>query len=91
MKQIENVLALSVGTAAQTVDVGGLAFLMENLSESASVYFREKRDDGLAVTADNGFALGPGAVMHLPLTAVELSVIASAADTDVRLLLLNEM
>ena len=91
MKQIENVLALTVGTATQTVDVGGLAFLMENLSESASVYFREKRDDGLTVTADNGFALGPGAVTQVPLTAVELSVIASAAGTDVRLMLLNEM
>ena len=91
MKQIESVLTLTVGTSAQTVDLGGLAFLMENLSESAVVYFKEKRGDGAAATADNGFALGPGAVLPVALTAVELSVIASAAATDVRLLVLNEM
>ena len=91
MKQIECVRSLTVGTTAQTADVQGLAFLIENNSESATVYFREKRFDGAAATASNGFALGPGERLDTALTATELSLIASAADTDVRLLILNEI
>ena len=91
MKQIESVLCLTVGTAAQTADLGGLAFLMENLSDSATVYFKERRDDGADAAASNGFALGPGETLPLALTASELSVAASAAGTDVRLLILNEI
>ena len=91
MKQIESVLCLTVGTTAQTADIGGLAFLMENLSESAGVYFKERRDDRIDVTSANGFYLGPGERLSVPLTAVELSVVASATGTDVRLLLLSEM
>ena len=91
MKQIENVLCLTVGTTAQTVEIRGLAFLMENLSESAGVYFKERRDDGEDVTSGTGYCLGPGESLPLALTAVELSVVASAADTDVRLLLLSEI
>ena len=91
MKQIESVLCLTVGTAAQTAELGGLAFLMENLSDSATVYFKERRDDGTDATASNGFALGPGETLPVALTASELSVAASAAGTDVRLLILNEI
>ncbi len=91
MKQIEKVLCLTVGTTAQTVEIGGLAFLMENLSDSAGVYFKERRDDGEAAASGTGYCLGPGESLPLALTAVELSVVASAADTDVRLLLLSEL
>ena len=91
MKQIESVRVLTVGTTAQSAHVQGLAFLVENNSESATVYFKEKADDGVAASADNGFVLGPGALLNTALTATELSLVASAADTDVRLLILNEM
>ena len=90
MKKIESVTVLTVGTSAQTVDVRGLAFLIENNSDSATVYFKERRADGAAASASNGFALGPGSVLPVPLTAMELSLAASAAGTDVRLLILNE-
>ena len=90
MKKIENVRVLTVGTAAVTEKIGGLAFLMENNSSSATVYFKELRLDGVSASASNGFALGPGAVLPVPVTAEELSVSASAAGTDVRLLILDE-
>ena len=91
MKRIESVAALQVGTTARTVNVRGLAFLMENNSQAESVYFKEMRDDGMAVTADNGYKLGPGQSLVWPLTARDLSVIATGADTDVRLLILDEI
>lgn len=87
--KIERVEVLTVGTSAQTVGVHGLGCLIENNSESATVYFKEKRDDGKDASASNGFALGPGKMTPVPLVALELSVAASAADTDVRVLLLD--
>lgn len=90
MKKIESVRVLSVGTAAVTEPVRGLAFLAQNNSDSASVYFKEKRADGVSATADNGFVLGPGAMLSVPVTAEELSLVATAAGTDVRLLILDE-
>ena len=91
MFKIEKIVKLTVGTTAQTVDVKGLACLIENNSDSAAVYFKERRADGKAATAANGFALGPGQMTPLPLTAMELSVIAGAAGTDVRMLILEEV
>ena len=91
MKQIESVRVLTVGTAAQTAHMQGLAFLIENNSESATVYFKEMSEDGAAVSASNGFALRPGELLNTALTATELSLAASAANTDVRLLILSEM
>ncbi len=90
MVKIEKVTALTVGTSAQTVAVNGLAFVMENLSESATVYFKEKRADGKAATASNGYALPAGKSTEFPLVAMDLSVVASAASTDVRVLILEE-
>ena len=90
MKKIESVIASQVGTAAQTIAVNGLTFLAQNNSESANVYFKEKRADGVDATADNGNRLAPGASTPVPLTALELSVVADAAGTDVRVLLLDE-
>ncbi len=90
MKKIENVLVRRIGTTAQTLPVHGLSCLLQNNSESAAVYFKEKRADGKAATAENGYRLGPGAETAVPLTAMELSVVADAADTDVRVLLLDE-
>ena len=90
MKQIESVRVLTVGTTAQSAHVQGLAFLVENNSDSAAVYFKEKRDDGEDVTSANGWVLSPGGATVLPLTVRELSAAASAADTDARVLVLDE-
>jgi hypothetical protein len=90
MYKIEKVVKLSAGTSAQTVEVHGLACMIQNLSESATVYFKEKRDDGKAATSSNGYALGPGKETQIPLVAMDLSIVASDASTDVRVLILEE-
>ena len=90
MKKIDSIVALQVGMAAQTVRINGLTCLVQNNSDSAAVYFKEKRDDGVDVTAENGYRLAPGGETRIPLTAMELSLAADAADTDVRVLILDE-
>jgi len=86
MKKIDSVCVLTLGTSAQTVRVSGLACMVQNNSESASVYMKERRADGEDVTADNGWRLAPG-----ERTPLDLSLAASAAGTDVRVLLLDEL
>ena len=46
MKKIDSVCTLTLGTSAQTVRVSGLACMVQNNSESASVYMKERRADG---------------------------------------------
>ena len=87
--KIDNVKVLSVGTAAQDVKVNYRGFLLQNRSESATVYFREKDADGTDCSALNGFAVGPGVTLDRVYTAHTLSLVASAAGTDVRLLLVD--
>lgn len=87
--QMEEVRALTLGTTAMTLDMGCRGFLLENCSQSATVYFREKDADGIDCNASNGFALGPGERMNMALAARTLSLVASAAGTDVRMLLLD--
>ena len=43
MKKIDSVCVLTLGTSAQTVRVSGLACMVQNNSESASVYMKERR------------------------------------------------
>ena len=88
--RIESVKVLSLGTTETEVELGCSAFLLENCSEDATVYFKEKDYDGVAVTASNGFALAPG-MMPVVLCGHCLSLIASDADTDVRLLVLEAL
>ena len=85
MRKIDSVCVLTLGTSAQTVRVSGLACMVQNNSESASVYMKERRADGEDVTADNGWRT------PVPFTALDLSLVASAAGTDVRVLLLDEL
>lgn len=90
MLKIERVEKLTAGTTASTVEVHGLACLIQNLSESATVYFKEKRWDGKAATASNGYAVAAGKETVIPMVAMDLSIVASAASTDVRILILEE-
>lgn len=89
MLRIDKVVTLTAGTSASTVKVNGLACLIQNNSESATVYFKEKSEDGKAASSSNGFALGPGKTLEIPLVARELSVVSDAASTDVRVLILD--
>lgn len=87
---IESTKKVSAGTKAVTVEAHCRPFLMVNTSASATVYFKEMKDDDKAATADNSFALLPGQTLRVPLTARKLSILSSEADTDVRLLFGSE-
>jgi hypothetical protein len=87
---IESTKKVTVGTKAVGVEAHCRPFLMVNTSATATVYFKETADDGKVVTVDNGFALLPGQTLRVPLTARKLSIIASEADVDVRLLFGSE-
>ena len=89
MLKIVKTQKITLGTSAQSVKVNGLAFLIQNLSDSATVYFKEKSDDNVAVTTSNGFAVKAGNTLEHPLVAHELSIISSAASTDVRVMVLD--
>ena len=91
MKKIDSVCTLTLGTSAQTVRVSGLACLVQNNSDSASVYMKERRADGEAVTAESGWRIGPGESAPIAFPARALSLAASAAGSDVRVLLLDEL
>ena len=47
--------------------------------------------DGEDGTAENGWRIAPGESTPIPFTALDLSLAASAAGTDVRVLLLDEV
>ena len=89
LNKIVKIEKLTLGTSAQSVKVNGLGCMVQNLSDSASVYFKEKREDGKAATASNGWCLGPGKATEFPLVALELSLISSASSTDVRVMILD--
>lgn len=85
---MERTQKVTASAAAQDVEVACRSFLMVNTSENAVVYFKEKEDDGKAVTADTGFALLPGQTTPMPLNAKTLSIMATE-EADVRLLYLR--
>ena len=91
MWKMDNVQALTLGTTPQTVMIRGLACLVQNNSDTATVYFKERRDDGKAATTSNGYALGPGKQTEIPMVAMDLSIISDTASTDVRVLILEEV
>lgn len=89
-KVIERIEKVKVGTTAKDIAADRRDFFLENVSESATVYFKEKSEDGKVCTAENGFALLPKTIFPRPLCAKTLSVIASAADADLRVLYVGE-
>ena len=90
MYRLEEIRSIEAGTDAVTVKVNGLGCLVQNNSDSASVYLKEMREDGEEVTADNGWCLPAGGELRFPMTVRELSICASADETDVRILILDE-
>ena len=90
MWTMDSVQVKKLGTAPETVMVRGLACRVQNNSTTATVYIRERREDGADADTDNGWAIAPGGAMSVPLVAMELSMVATAANTDVRVLVLDE-
>jgi len=81
---ITGVEKVTVGATASDVAVKSRTFFIANNHATNSVYFKEK--NGADVTTDTGFLLLPKTVFGEPLTADTLSIIASGASTDVRIL-----
>ena len=76
---IDKTEKIAVTTTAKDVNVNRRSFLLKNGDESKSLYFREKSEDGAAVTVDNGFMLGPGEMIPCALTAKTLSIKGEAS------------
>lgn len=88
-KTIDSIQKVAVTTTAKDIDVNCRHFIIENLDDSATVYFKEKKYDNTAVTADNGFAIPPNTVLDMVFTAHTLSIKGSAG-ADVRLMYVME-
>lgn len=83
--KIGKIEAVKATTSPKDLDISYRQFVIQNLSEAAVVYFKEKSSDGKNATQDNGFALQPGETMDMLLRAITLSIVASA-EADVRVM-----
>lgn len=80
------VTAHTVGGTAGDITVNSIA-LFENNHASQLIYLKPKDAD--AVTASTGWQLKAGERTSIPMHCGVLSVIASGADTDLRILYLG--
>lgn len=87
--QLDKILPVKVGTKAVRVEIHGLACLVQNNSPETTVYFKETREDDRDATAANGWALPAGAETSVPFAALELSLISTGEDTDVRIMVFD--
>lgn len=87
MMKIDRVLAVSAGTKETKVDCHCQTVVVYN--NSANVAYIAPYDPNKALTAAAGFPIPANTVLQVPFAAGELAVVASAASTDVRFLLLD--
>ena len=87
MMKIDRVLAVSAGTKETAVDCHCQCAVVSN--NSANVVYIAPHDPNKALTAAAGFPIPANTVLQVPFAAGELAVVASAASTDVRFLLLD--
>lgn len=85
--KIDRVLAVSAGTKETKVDCRCQTVVVSN--NSANVVYIAPYDPNKALTAAAGFPIPANTVLQVPFAAGELAVVASAASTDVRFLLLD--
>ena len=85
--KIDRVLAVSAGTKETKVDCHCQTVVVSN--NSATVAYIAPFDPNKALTAAAGFPIPANTVLQVPFAAGELAVVASAASTDVRFLLLD--
>ena len=87
MMKIDRVLAVSAGTKETKVGCHCQTVVVSN--NSANVAYIAPFDPNKALTAAAGFPIPANTVLQVPFAAGELAVVASAASTDVRFLLLD--
>lgn len=85
--KIDRVLAVSAGTKETKVDCHCQTVVVSN--NSTNVAYIAPYDPNKALTAAAGFPIPANTVLQVPFAAGELAVVASAASTDVRFLLLD--
>lgn len=84
-KRIKAVKAISVGTTATEVSIGFDSFMIFNNSAN-TVYMTA---DGATASAANGFPIAKGTMPDQVFTCEKLSLVASGASSDVRLLYID--
>ena len=78
---IEKSEKIAVTTTAKDINVACRSFMLKNTDATNALYFREKAEDGAAVTVDNGMYLGPGEITPVVLQARTLSIKGAAGLT----------
>lgn len=84
--KFEGVQAVSVGTTAKDVECHFRNFMLQNASEDKTIYIQS----GIKATAANGMALYPKDRITTAMTADVISVVASAAGADLRIIYVDE-
>lgn len=84
-KRIRTVKTVSVGTTASEVSIGFDSFMLFNNSAN-TLYLNV---DGVTATSANGFPVGAGKMPDQVFTCETLSLVASGASSDVRILLIE--
>ena len=84
--KFEGVQAVSVGTTAKDVECHFRNFMLQNASEDKMIYIQS----GIKATAGNGLVIHPGEMTETVMTADVISVVASAAGADLRILYVDE-
>ena len=85
--KFEGVQAVSVGTTAKDVECHFRNFMLQNASEDKTIYIQS----GIKATAANGLALYPkDRITSTVMTADVISVVASAAGADLRIIYVDE-
>lgn len=84
--KFEGVQAVSVGATAKDVECHFRNFMLQNASEDKTIYIQS----GIKATAANGLVLYPKDRIKTVMTADVISVVASAAGADLRIIYVDE-
>ena len=84
--KIDRVLAVTAGTKETAVDCHCQCAVVSN--NSANVVYIAPHDPNKALTAA-GFPIPANTVLQVPFTAGVLAIVASAANSDVRIMLMD--
>lgn len=87
MCKIESAEAVSVGTTAKEVETHFRSFLLANASADKVIYFCNGEKKATAAAA---FPIPSGVTLDIPFTADKISVIASGAGADLRILYIDD-
>lgn len=87
MCKIESAEAVSVGTTAKEVETHFRGFLLANASADKTIYFCNGEKKATAAAA---FPIPAGTTLDIRFTADKISVIASGAGADLRILYIDD-